>query len=674
MPYPNEHSCRLKDPNLFKTCRRTTRKSDDKEYSILTCQYKKPPEGKSDWAEQSYRYDKKIWTVQQAKNHCDLQETGRFEAATVEAIELTVSGSKTLPVDERYEWDGDAATLRMRKLASSDGSGDKDTINWEGYKRGFLFTYTEDKKNFGSYKLPFADVIDGRLRATWGGVSRAMGALMGARTPVDIPNRYKRDCYNVLATYYKKLDKDLPPFHLNELLKEFRFGFLIPNDIRLSKKHLIDIEILREGKWTHPEAPDGTLEIEKSDLNTFQKNFEDAVVGDRLPVDLEHKPEKGHAIGWILKLWQTLKNGSWHLWAKIDVTDEKTQENLKNGSLRYISPQLLINWQNPEDNKLYDVIRSAALTNYPFIKGMQAAIVNFSEIEGGEQTMLTEEQLKELDKTLKTKETELKDKEEKLNTREESIETKENDLDTKDEAIKDRQVVVDNALKQMETQNSFHGLPKATAMELAKKAKAGDQKASDLLIKFASGGVYEYSKAELIVELKAVGIEVEDLPQFKEKKADPKLEARVAELEKDNKDRGTALKAALDQLQLVNTELETEKVEAKLNELGVTPANRELLKGILLAKKGGKIELTEKDGKKEVKKEYTVAEAVIKLISGDQPLKIEPGQQSILSPKSAASLTMREGLQKVLDMSDKEWEDLPEHQRDYFLKKLGGGE
>ncbi|MBU0964685.1 phage protease, partial [Patescibacteria group bacterium] len=342
LPYPNEHSCRLKDPALFKTCRRTIRESDGKEYSVLTCQYKKRPEGKSDWAEQAYRYDKEIWTVQAAKNHCDLKE-GDFEPAATELIDLTVVGSKTLPVDERYEWDGDAAVERMRKFASSDGSGDKDKINWESYKRGFLFR-SEDVKNFGSYKLPFCDVINGRLRATWGGVSTAMAALMGARTPIDIPDRYKRDCYNVLAVYYKKLDKDLPEFHLvegNELLKEFRFGFLIPRDIRLSKKHLIDIEILREGKWTHPEAPDGVLEIEKSDLDVFQKNFEDAVVGDRLPVDLEHKPEKGHAIGWILKLWQTLKNGSWHLWAKIDVTDEQAQENLKNGSLRYISPQLL---------------------------------------------------------------------------------------------------------------------------------------------------------------------------------------------------------------------------------------------------------------------------------------------------------------------------------------------
>lgn len=95
MPLPNFHACRLLDPDLFKTCRTTKRESDGKEYNVITCQYKagKVPEGKSDWAEQSYRYNKEIWTVQQAKNHCDLQETGWFEAAKVEMVHMIERGN-----------------------------------------------------------------------------------------------------------------------------------------------------------------------------------------------------------------------------------------------------------------------------------------------------------------------------------------------------------------------------------------------------------------------------------------------------------------------------------------------------------------------------------------------------------------------------------------------------
>lgn len=92
MPLPNFHACRLLDPDLFKTCRTTTRKSDGKEYSILTCQYKKRPKGKSDWAEQGYRYDRTVWTVQQAKNHCDLKK-GDFEPAEIEMVHMIERGN-----------------------------------------------------------------------------------------------------------------------------------------------------------------------------------------------------------------------------------------------------------------------------------------------------------------------------------------------------------------------------------------------------------------------------------------------------------------------------------------------------------------------------------------------------------------------------------------------------
>lgn len=76
-PYPNEHSCRLKSPDLYKTCRRTTRTTDGKKYSVLTCQRK---DDTSKWEEQAYRYDKTVWTAAQARSHCK-EHNGSFEAA-----------------------------------------------------------------------------------------------------------------------------------------------------------------------------------------------------------------------------------------------------------------------------------------------------------------------------------------------------------------------------------------------------------------------------------------------------------------------------------------------------------------------------------------------------------------------------------------------------------------
>lgn len=642
MPLPNFHACRLLDPDLFKTCRTTKRESDGKEYSVLTCQYKKTPEGKSDWAEQSYRYDRKVWTVQAAKNHCDKQETGWFEPAATElnAIDLTVIGSKTLPVDDRYEWDGDAAVERMRILASSDGSGDKDKVNFESYKRGFLFR-TEDVKNFGSYKLPFADVIDGKLMAVWGGIARALGALMGARTPVAIPDRYKRGCYNVLAVYYKKLDKDLPPFHLAEKHKYF---FASPVSLK-EGEHLMDIEILRQGEWAYAKAPGGMLTLPKEKLEEFVQNFEDKVVGEDLPLDIDHKPSKTGAVGWLKKMWLKSVDGLAHLWATLDITDPEIQKAVKERSLKYFSPSLEYGWIDPESGKLYDLIRSGALTNWPFIKNMKPAVVNFSEIQGGEQKMITEKELEKREESLETKETELKDRVEKLDTREVDVKAKEKEIS--------------------ERPGFFHDLPEGDAVKLGNEWKAGDEKAYETLIKLAT--------TRLMAELKLVGIE--DLPQFDSKgdaELDPKTEARLKELEKGNKAKDATIKTVVDQLQAVNSELREEKVEAKLNDLGIAPAKRELLKGIMMAEKDGKIQLIEeKDGKK-IEKKLSIGDAVVELISGDTPLKVDLKQQSILTGRSTSSVSLREGVMEVLGLSQEQWDKLPEEQRETFLKRVSG--
>jgi len=77
-PFPNEHSCRLKDPKDFKpeSFRRTTRKHNGKEYSVIMGRLK----GETTMTEQAYRYNKKIWTASEAKSHCK-DHKGTFEAA-----------------------------------------------------------------------------------------------------------------------------------------------------------------------------------------------------------------------------------------------------------------------------------------------------------------------------------------------------------------------------------------------------------------------------------------------------------------------------------------------------------------------------------------------------------------------------------------------------------------
>jgi len=127
-----------------------------------------------------------------------------------DADKSAVSFSPTIPADEGRAWDAGAAKTRLAKWASADGSGDKDKIDWPEYRKGFAWYDAENPENIGSYKLPHHDVIDGAIAVVWNGVSASMGALLGARGGVDIPESDKDSVYNHLSKHYKQFDKEPP--------------------------------------------------------------------------------------------------------------------------------------------------------------------------------------------------------------------------------------------------------------------------------------------------------------------------------------------------------------------------------------------------------------------------------------------------------------------------------
>ena len=127
-------------------------------------------------------------------------------------IAKAANGATDLPLADRNRaWDSDAAEARVRKWASSDGSGDKEKINWSRYRQAFFWYDENNPENFGSYKLPFADVIDGRLMAVPRGIIAAAQAIQGARGGVNIPAEDVDDVKRRIAAYYKKMD-DEPPW------------------------------------------------------------------------------------------------------------------------------------------------------------------------------------------------------------------------------------------------------------------------------------------------------------------------------------------------------------------------------------------------------------------------------------------------------------------------------
>jgi hypothetical protein len=134
--------------------------------------------------------------------------------------ERAVPFEATPKADEDRSWDADRAVASLRKWASKDGSGEKDTIDWAKYRRGFAWYDENEPENFGSYKLPHHEVIDGTLYVVWRGVAAAMAALMGARGGVDIPDEDRKSVYNHLVQHYEQFDKEPPSFERLEELRE----------------------------------------------------------------------------------------------------------------------------------------------------------------------------------------------------------------------------------------------------------------------------------------------------------------------------------------------------------------------------------------------------------------------------------------------------------------------
>lgn len=124
-------------------------------------------------------------------------------------LKTVVSEHNPPTADESMKWDADAATKRLEEWATV-GEGEGKTIDWEKYRMGFAWFDPSKAEEKGGYKLPHHDVVDGKLVTVWRGVTAAMGALLGARGGVDIPEDQKKGAYDHLAGHYKQFQKEPP--------------------------------------------------------------------------------------------------------------------------------------------------------------------------------------------------------------------------------------------------------------------------------------------------------------------------------------------------------------------------------------------------------------------------------------------------------------------------------
>ena len=151
--------------------------------------------------------------------------------------------------------------------------------------------------------------------------------------------------------------------------------------------------VLHMGKWPHPKAPGGVLDITEKRLDEIVKNFNARVglAGPEMPAHIGHTEHvDDRAVAWakIEKVADAARPGCHKLVAISEHTDPRAFQDIKNKSYRFVSPTLVFGYKDKTTGKTHDtVMRNFAYTNYPFLQGMgDAEVVNMSEVQLAELT------------------------------------------------------------------------------------------------------------------------------------------------------------------------------------------------------------------------------------------------------------------------------------------------
>lgn len=144
-----------------------------------------------------------------AKNNAEA--VGMFTNAqgdSIDVVEVEIAANASTPAmrlpiaPKETNWDGTAAEGRIREYT---GSTDAPSSN---YRKFFMYFYQANSDQFTAYKLPFADIINGKPHVIPAAISAIQGALSGARGGVDIPDADRQRIQDFVAAYQARIERE----------------------------------------------------------------------------------------------------------------------------------------------------------------------------------------------------------------------------------------------------------------------------------------------------------------------------------------------------------------------------------------------------------------------------------------------------------------------------------
>lgn len=185
----------------------------------------------------------------------------------------TVTPFLDLPLADRGRvWDAAAAIARVREFTDSI---DEPT---EKYREAFLWWDPEAPELFASYKLPYADVIDGTLMA----IPRALNNAKARLNQTDIPEADKPGVLRNIERYQAKLDdeKQITVEDVKKVTTRREFEKFL-RDAGLSKSAA---EIAASNKFNESlrgEPADDDVELKKA-LAAISSNFDSTLAANEI--------------------------------------------------------------------------------------------------------------------------------------------------------------------------------------------------------------------------------------------------------------------------------------------------------------------------------------------------------------------------------------------------------
>jgi hypothetical protein len=153
------------------------------------------------------------------------------------------------------------------------------------------------------------------------------------------------------------------------------------------------VQVAKTGVFHSPVY--GIVTITPDDLRTMLSNYqhEHPIPPTELMLDYEHlsanpqTPRDGESAGWFKQV--ELRNGDKEFWALIELTEDAA-DAVRKKKYRYISPEISRSYRSKKTGRTVGYcLKAAALTNRPFLEGMEPVSLQLSDAAGTRSSVAT---------------------------------------------------------------------------------------------------------------------------------------------------------------------------------------------------------------------------------------------------------------------------------------------